>query len=52
VDEAKEKLLAEGMTIIPHDEIDIEAFKANSISAYEALGLLDVRNQIFREMGK
>lgn len=51
-DEAKEKLLAEGMTIIPHDEIDIEAFKTNSISAYRALGLLDVRNQIFREMGK
>jgi TRAP-type C4-dicarboxylate transport system substrate-binding protein len=49
---AKENLQAEGMTIIPHDEIDIAAFKENSIAAYEALGLLDVRNQIFQEMGK
>lgn len=52
VDEAKEKLLAEGMTINPYDEIDIAAFKANSDSAYEALGLLDVRDKIFKEMGK
>ncbi len=52
VDQAKENLQAEGMTIITNDEIDIEAFKAASDSAFEALGLLDVRNQIFAEMGK
>lgn len=52
VDEAKVKLKEEGMTIIPNSEIDIAAFKKNSIAAYEALGLLDVRNQIFKEMGK
>ncbi|WP_319416524.1 C4-dicarboxylate TRAP transporter substrate-binding protein [Marispirochaeta aestuarii] len=51
-DDAKVKLQEEGMTIIPHSEIDIAAFKKNSIAAYEALGLLDVRNQIFKEMGK
>lgn len=52
VTEAKQKLTAEGMTIIPYSDIDIAAFKAASISAYEALGLLDVRNKIFAEMGK
>ncbi len=51
-DSAKENLLAEGMQIIPYDEIDIDAFKRNSSQAYEALGLLDVRDQIFAEMGK
>lgn len=51
-DEAKGKLQEEGMTIIPYSEIDIQAFKKASDSAYEALNLLDVRNQIFKEMGK
>lgn len=51
-EEAKANLQEEGMTIIPHDEIDIEAFKAASDSAYEALGLLDVRDRIFDELGK
>jgi C4-dicarboxylate-binding protein DctP len=52
VDEAKTNLAAEGMTIIPYSEINIAAFKANSTAAYEALGLLGVRDQIFEEMGK
>ena len=51
-DEAKTKLREEGMTIVPYDEIDIEAFKAASDTAYETLGLLEVRDQIFSEMGK
>jgi TRAP-type C4-dicarboxylate transport system substrate-binding protein len=51
-EDAKAKLIEEGMTIIPHDEIDIDAFKAASDSAYETLGLLEVRDQIFAEMGK
>lgn len=51
-DEAKANLQAEGMTIVPYDEIDIDAFKAASTQAYEALGLLEVRDQIFAEMGK
>lgn len=51
-EQAKENLLSEGMQIISHDEIDIDAFKRNSTAAYEALGLLDVRDQIFAEMGK
>ncbi len=51
-DQAKENLQEEGMTIVSHDEIDIDAFKERSRQAYEALGLLDVRDQIFEEMGK
>jgi len=51
-DEAKKKLQEEGMKIIPYSDIDIAAFKAASDSAYEALGLIEVRDQIFKEMGK
>ena len=51
-DDAKTKLKAAGMTIIPYAEIDIAAFKAQSDQAYKALGLIEVRDQIFREMGK
>jgi len=50
--EAKIKLQEEGMKIIPYSDIDIKAFKAASDSAYEALGIIEVRNQIFKEMGK
>lgn len=51
-EEARENLEEEGMTIIPYDEIDIDAFKERSRQAYEELDLLDVRDQIFEEMGK
>lgn len=51
-DEALANLEAEGMTIIPYEEIDIAAFKERSVQAYEALDLLDVRDQIFAEMSK
>ena len=51
-DEAKVKLQDEGMIIIPYEDINIPAFKANSDAAYEALGLLEVRDRIFKEMGK
>ncbi len=51
-EEAQESLTEAGMTIVPHGEIDIDAFKAASVQAYEALGLLDVRNRIFAELGK
>ncbi|MBA7477275.1 2,3-diketo-L-gulonate-binding periplasmic protein YiaO [subsurface metagenome] len=52
VDEAKAKLQDVGMTIIANKDIDIAAFKAASIAAYEVLGILDVRDQIYKEMGK
>lgn len=51
-DEAYDNLEAEGMTIIPYEDIDIAAFKEASTSAYEALDLLDVRDAVFAEMGK
>lgn len=51
-EEAKQNLIQAGMTIVPHEEINIAAFKAASEQAYRALNLLDVRNAIFRELGK
>ncbi|AEJ60669.1 TRAP dicarboxylate transporter, DctP subunit [Spirochaeta thermophila DSM 6578] len=51
-EEAKAKLAEQGMTIIPYEEIDIAAFKQNSIKAYETLGILEARNKIFKELGK
>ncbi len=51
-DEAYVNLEAEGMTIIPYEDIDIDAFKEASTAAYEALDLLDVRDSVFAEMGK
>ncbi|MDD2353634.1 MAG: C4-dicarboxylate TRAP transporter substrate-binding protein, partial [Atribacterota bacterium] len=40
----------QGMTIIPTEEIDIEAFKEAGKAAYEVLGIADVREQIIKEL--
>jgi TRAP-type transport system periplasmic protein len=40
----------QGMTIIPTEEIDIEAFKEAGKAAYEVLGIADVREQIIEEL--
>jgi tripartite ATP-independent transporter DctP family solute receptor len=39
-----------GMTIIPTEEIDIEAFKEAGKAAYEVLGIAEVREQILEEL--
>ena len=49
---AKKNLEAEGMIIVPESEIDMEAFKAAGEAAYEKLGLTEVRDQIYKELGK
>lgn len=41
-----------GMTIIEADEIDIEAFKNAAEKAYEELGYVELRQQIYEEIGK
>jgi C4-dicarboxylate-binding protein DctP len=51
-EEAKEKLKAVGMTIIPYSEIDIPAFKAAGIDAYKKLGIYDEYKQVQKEIGK
>lgn len=40
----------QGMTIIPTEEIDIEAFKEAGKAAYEVLGIADIREQIIKEL--
>ena len=50
--EAKQGLIDNGMTIIEPDEIDMDAFKAAGSAAYEVLGLTEVRDQVWAEMGK
>ncbi|HHT50503.1 MAG TPA: TRAP transporter substrate-binding protein DctP [Eubacteriaceae bacterium] len=41
-----------GMTIIPPEEIDIEAFKKASDKAYEELGFVELREKIYKDIGK
>ncbi len=48
----KQMFKDKGVTIIDGDQIDVEAFKANSVKAYEALGLLEARNAVYKELGK
>ena len=49
--EALKKRVAEaGMTI--HTDIDIAAFKEAGLAAYEKMGLLEVRDMIYEQLGK
>jgi len=51
-EDAKEKLKEAGMIVIPYSELDIPAFKAAGVKAYEVLGILDAYNQVHKEIGK
>ena len=48
-DEFEQKMVDEGMEVV---DADREAFKAASEKAYEELGFLELRKQIFDEIGK
>ena len=50
-DELRERLRELGMTIVTVDEIDLDAFRARSIQAYENLGLVETRDAIFAALG-
>lgn len=47
---AKQQLIEAGMTIT--DNIDMDAFRAAGDAAYEALGIIDAKNQVQSEMAQ
>jgi tripartite ATP-independent transporter DctP family solute receptor len=47
-----QKLKEAGVTIIPASEIDLAAFRQAGDNAYRKLNLLEVRDQIYKELGK
>lgn len=50
---ANEAKMAEaGMTIIPPEDIDIEAFRKASEKAYEELGFTELRAELYKKIGK
>ncbi len=49
---AKQGLLDAGMTILEPEDIDMDAFRAAGEKAYEVLGLTEVRDAVWAEMGK
>lgn len=51
-DSSKQAMIDAGMTLIPHEELDMDAFVEASLAAYEALGLTDARAAVYAEIGK
>ena len=51
-EEAKQKCIDEGMTVIDHSEIDTDAFREAAKASYEQLGLTDTYNEIMSALGK
>jgi TRAP-type C4-dicarboxylate transport system substrate-binding protein len=50
--DSKQKMVDGGITVIPREELDIAAFKASSIQAYNILGLISYRDQVYADIGK
>ncbi len=50
--EAKEKIRDSGVEIIERDQLDIKAFEEASIQAYQALGLEEARNAVYKDIRK
>ena len=48
----RQELTQKGMTIIPEKDIDIAAFRKAGEGAYKVLNLTEVRDKIYKEMGK
>ena len=48
-DDFENQMVERGMVVV---EVDIDAFRAASERAYEELGFLELREQIYREIGK
>lgn len=48
--EEKKFLIGKGMKVV--EDVDIAAFKAAGEKAYEALGLVDAKNAVMKEIGK
>ncbi len=51
-DAVRAQLIESGVTVIPTEEIDIEAFKAAGEKAYEVMGITDAKNAIYEGLGK
>ncbi len=49
---SKQAMIDSGITVIGPDELDMEAFKANSQKAYDALNLSEVRKAVYNDIGK
>lgn len=51
-DEDMQYLIDSGMTLIPWEDLDREAFRESGQQAYEELGVVDAKEAIYRELGK
>lgn len=48
----KQKMIEKGMTYVPYDQMDINAFKKGGQAAYDALKLDAAREAVYKELGK
>jgi TRAP-type C4-dicarboxylate transport system substrate-binding protein len=50
--DSKKAMVDRGITVIERDQLDVPAFVKSSASAYAALGLSEVRQQVYSDIGK
>lgn len=48
----REEMVNKGMEVIPYEDLDIAAFKANAEAVYETLNIVDAVNSLKADLGK
>lgn len=51
-DAVRDQLIASGVTVVSHDEVDVEAFKADGARAYEVMGITEAKEAVYKGLGK
>jgi len=51
-DQDRQFMIDQGMTYIPHDDLDVEAFKRAGQAAYDVLKVGEAREAVYAEIGK
>lgn len=51
-DQVKQELIDAGVTVVPYEDIDIEAFKAAGEKAYEVMGITEAKKAVYEGLGK
>ena len=51
-DQVKQEMIDAGVTIVPYEDIDIEAFKAAGEKAYEVMGITEAKKAVYEGLGK
>lgn len=51
-DKNRQFMIDQGLTVIPHSDLDMDAFKESAEQVYEKMGLMEIKENLYKELGK